>query len=244
MTATTHRAGPDAGSRAGLTTPASRPSVVAFDLVETVFDLAPVARALGERTGRADLLPRWFDRTLRDGFARSLSGAPLPFPEIAHGALEVVAPELDADARDAVLAAFTRLRPHPDVRPALDRLAAEGITMVGVTNSGAEGARRLLAAADLDGHIGRVLSVDDVGVWKPHPDVYRHVVASCDREPASVALVAVHAWDVHGAGSAGLVTGWASRLEGRYASSYRPPDVRGRDLVEVVEGLLALPAGA
>lgn len=218
-----------------------RPSVVALDLVETVFDLGPVARALDQATGRTGLLPHWFDRTLRDGFARSLSGAPLPFPEIARGALEVLAPEIDADGRDTVLTAFGRLPAHPDVRPALERLAAEGVTTIGVTNSSAEGARRLLAAAGLDGHIGRVVSVDEVGVWKPHPDVYRHVAASCDREPASVALVAVHAWDIHGAGSAGLVTGWAARLEGRYASSYRAPDVRGSGLLEVVEGLLALP---
>jgi hypothetical protein len=51
----------------------------------------------------------------------------------------------------------------------------------------------------------------------------------------------VVAWDVHGAGHVGFVTGWASRLKGRFASSYGDPDVRGRTLLDVVNGLLELP---
>jgi 2-haloacid dehalogenase len=221
---------------------ASRPSLVAFDLVETIFDLAPVAETLDRVTGSVGSLPRWFDRLLRDGFARSLAGSALPFREVAVGALEVTAPSLAPDERDAVLAAFGNLAAHPDVEPALQRLAGEGIPMVAVTNSGADGARSLLASAGLDHHLDTVISVEEVGVWKPHPAVYHHVATIAGRSPSDVALVAVHAWDTHGAGEAGLVTGWASRLEGRYASSYRPADVTGRDLLEVVEGLLALPA--
>jgi hypothetical protein len=46
--------------------------------------------------------------------------------------------------------------------------------------------------------------------------------------------------DCHGAGRAGLVTGWVSRLERRYADIFATPDVQGDDLVEVVNGRLAL----
>lgn len=116
---------------------ATRPSVVAFDLVETVFDLSPVARVLDEVAGMSGLLPRWFDRVLRDGFARSLSGAPLAFPDVASGALEVVAPDTSEADRQAVRGAFRELDPYPDVRPAIERLVGEGIPVVGVTNSGA-----------------------------------------------------------------------------------------------------------
>jgi 2-haloacid dehalogenase len=54
-------------------------------------------------------------------------------------------------------------------------------------------------------------------------------------------MVAVHASDTHGARRAGLTTGWASRREGARSPVFDPPDVVGRDLVEVVEGLLNLP---
>ena len=55
-----------------------------------------------------------------------------------------------------------------------------------------------------------------------------------------MALVAVHAWDCHGAKRAGALAGWCSRLEGEPGDVFRPADVRGDDLVEVAEGLLAL----
>ncbi|HEX3650398.1 MAG TPA: hypothetical protein VHV49_18385, partial [Pseudonocardiaceae bacterium] len=55
-----------------------------------------------------------------------------------------------------------------------------------------------------------------------------------------ITLVAAHAWDIHGAHQAGLVTGWVSRLEGRFPPVFAPPDVTGAGLLEVVEALLAL----
>lgn len=67
------------------------------------------------------------------------------------------------------------------------------------------------------------------------------VVGELGIEPHQLAMVAVHAWDVHGAVRAGLVGGWASRHEGAYPPTFDPPDVSGVDLADVVDGLLALP---
>jgi 2-haloacid dehalogenase len=53
-------------------------------------------------------------------------------------------------------------------------------------------------------------------------------------------MVAVHAWDVHGAVRAGFHRCVGSCLEGAYPPTFDPPDGPGRDLVEVIEGLAAL----
>ena len=73
------------------------------------------------------------------------------------------------------------------------------------------------------------------------PAPYRRLAQRLDLDPSRVAMVAVHAWDVHGAHRAGLVTGWAARLEGEPSLLFDPPDVSGPDLVAVALGLLALP---
>jgi 2-haloacid dehalogenase len=54
--------------------------------------------------------------------------------------------------------------------------------------------------------------------------------------------VAAHAWDVLGAGRAGLTTGWVSRKERAFQSAMGEPGVRGETLTEVVDALLDLPA--
>jgi len=69
-----------------------------------------------------------------------------------------------------------------------------------------------------------------------------HLVELLHREPGDVGFVAVHAWDIHGASRAGLVTGWCSRLEHRYPAIFDPPDVSADDLHGVAAALVALEA--
>lgn len=216
-----------------------RPDAVVFDVVETLFGLDPVATALESCGVAAATFDVFFTRLLRDGFALGATGATRSFAELADGALSVVAPTLDDDARRVVLGAFGDLDAHPDVRPALDRLGAAGVRVAALTNGSAANTARLLHRNGLADHVELVMSVDEVGAWKPRPEPYHHALARLELPGHRVAMVAVHAWDVHGARSAGMLTGWASRLEGVYAPVFDPPDVRGGDLVEVVEGLLA-----
>ncbi|HEY3078212.1 MAG TPA: hypothetical protein VGJ74_23795, partial [Burkholderiales bacterium] len=60
-------------------------------------------------------------------------------------------------------------------------------------------------------------------------------------EPARLALVAAHAWDVHGAKQAGLCGAWVKRQDKAYHAAMQPPDVQGASLLEVAEALIALP---
>jgi 2-haloacid dehalogenase len=71
--------------------------------------------------------------------------------------------------------------------------------------------------------------------------VYQYALARIGRSPAEVALIAVHAFDCHGAKRVGLTTGWASRLEGHYGEIFTPADVTGTNLDDVAHGLLTLP---
>ena len=209
-------------------------TLVSLDAVAAALDGAGVDDAPGER---------FFTRLLRDGFALAASGAYRPFPEVADGALAAIAPGLTRADREGVLAAFRRLNAHPDARPALERLAGSGLPVVTLTNGTAANTAALLDRNDLGGLVDRVISIDDVRVWKPAAVPYVHAAGVLGVEPHRLALVAAHAWDVHGAKRAGLLSGWVSRLEGAFPATFDRPDVTGADLVEVVDQLLALPDG-
>jgi len=213
-----------------------RPSIVAFDVIETLFSLAPVADELARLDVGLDL---FFARVLRDGFALAASGTYRPFGEVASAALAGLAPHTSTEARDHVLAAFRRLPAHPDAEPALRSLVEADVAVVALTNGSADTTSELLAQAGLDRYIARVVGVEDAGAWKPTPTPYRHLVELLHREPGDVGFVAVHAWDIHGASRAGLVTGWCSRLEHHYPAIFDRPDVSADDLGGVAAGLLA-----
>ena len=211
---------------------------IVFDAVETLFSLDAVADAL-EKRGYPGVLDRFFTRLLRDGVALSLANTPRTFAAVADGALQVVAPGLDASARAGVVAAFSTLGVHDDVEPALRVAAAGGLRVAVLSNGGAATVAHLLDAHDLTQYVEVVVGVEDASGWKPSASPYRLVLERLGLEPAAVAMVAAHAWDTHGAASLGMRTGWVSRLEGVYATSFTEPDVSATTLDAVVSDLLA-----
>lgn len=225
-----------------------RPSVVAFDVVETLFSLEPLRARWCALGLPAEALELWFARLLRNAFALEASGTFQTFGEVARATLEVLLAEhglvAAAPALGEALAGFGELPAHADGAPALQLLHAAGVRLVALTNGEADNTRRLLGRAGLDRWIERVISIDEVRRWKPAREVYLHAARVMGVAPGALALVAAHAWDIHGAGRAGLVTGWVSRLERRFSAAMTPPDVVGATLVEVSRGLLALPPGA
>jgi 2-haloacid dehalogenase len=188
------------------------------------------------------LLELWFSTLLRDAFALVAAGGYRPFGEIAANALRSTAdsPITDQQVHD-VLAGFAELDPHPDVEPAMRTARDAGIRVITLTNGSASTTAGLLRRASLDRYIEASLSVDDIRRWKPAPEIYLHAVHTCRVPPGRVALVAAHAWDTHGAQQAGLLTGWVARMANAYPSIFTAPDITGSTLVEVVDGLLALP---
>lgn len=220
-----------------------RPNVVLFDVVETLMSLQSLRPRLAEVGLDPDLLPRWFDRLLRDGMALTLAGDYQPFPAVAAAALRTLSRgDITDDAVKYVVAGFGDLAAQPDVEPAMRRLAGAGVSLACLSNGAAETTTGFLARTGLDTYVDQVISVADVRSWKPPAVVYRYALERVDQSPQRVALVAVHAFDCHGASRAGLTTGWASRLEGHYADVFTAPDVAGADLTEVANGLLELPA--
>jgi 2-haloacid dehalogenase len=222
----------------------SAPAVdaVAFDVNETLFSLARLRPAFDAVGLDPDLVPLWFARLLRDGFALTALGGYRPFADLAGDALRGLAPDRVGEGEvAAVLGAFRELDPHPDVEPALRLLRDAGIPAVTLTNGSADLVAGLLRRAGLDGYLRANLSVDTVRRWKPAPEPYRYAADQLGIDPSRLALVAAHAWDCAGAGRAGLRTGWLPRTEPRWPDAFPPPDVTADDLPSVIAALLDQP---
>lgn len=224
---------------------AHRPRTVVFDVVETLMSLDPLRSRFSDVGLSPDLLERWFDRLLRDGMALTLAGDYESFPRVASAALRTLARgNLSEEDVAHVLAGFGELPAHPDVAPAMRTLAEAGISMACLSNGTSEATTAFLGRTGLTDYVDQVLSVADLHSWKPPLAVYEYALDQLGHPASDVALLAVHAFDCHGAHRAGLTTGWASRLEGHYAGVFAPADVIGDDLLEVARELVALPAGS
>jgi 2-haloacid dehalogenase len=220
-----------------------RPEVVAFDVNETLLDLAPVRAALVEAGEPATLLPTVFTRTLLTGIAAVTTGSWCRFRDAFDAALAQET-DLGGDARARVAAAFGELAPHADVEPALRRLAEAGVRVVTLTHGSPGVAEAGLARGGITPLVEQSLSSEAIRAWKPSREVYLWAAGTCHVTPERMALVAAHGWDVLGAQRAGLTGAWFPRSERTYPAVYEAPHVMAADLGGVVEALLALPAAA
>jgi len=221
-----------------------RPQALAFDVLDTLFDTAPLAESLKAAGLPAGSHRLWLSRTMQAGFALAASGSFRTFDDVSRAALAGVVADLGngiaPEEVDRLAGQLRELPAHRDVEPALTRARAAGIPAVALTTGNTEGTRELLGQAGVGELLEGIISIDDVQQWKPRPEVYWHVVRLLGVEAPRVALVTAHAWDVHGAHRAGLATAWVDRGESRI-DTFDPPDVSGKDLEEVCERLLALP---
>lgn len=215
------------------------PTVLALDVNETLSDLRPLAARLEQVGAARDLLELWFTSVLRDGFALAAAGAYADFADVALDALRSTLAQVDglAGAPDKaaafVLDGMGELPLHPDVRPGLERLHANGIRLVTLTNGSAASTRSLLERGGVVQLVEQILSVETVRRWKPSPDPYRDAAVSCGVAPDQMMLAAVHPWDVDGALRAGLRGCWINRSGAAYPTIFRKPDLACRDFVEL-----------
>ncbi|OMQ16469.1 haloacid dehalogenase, type II [Modestobacter sp. VKM Ac-2676] len=218
------------------------PSVIVFDVNETLSDMSPMAQRFSDVGAPAHLAKLWFASLLRDGFALTAVGASRPFAELGTGALRTVlwGVDLDRDLDDAVehvMGGFGELPVHPEVPDGIHALRGSGRRLVTLTNGSTQVSDRLLTGAGLRDQFEALLSVDDAGIWKPARGAYEYAAQACGTDPADMLLVAVHPWDIDGAARAGLRTAWLDRTGTPYPDSFTPPSLRATGLTDLAAQL-------
>jgi 2-haloacid dehalogenase len=188
----------------------------AFDAYGTLFDVhAAIRRHAAEVGPEADALSAlWRAKQLEYSWVRTLMGRYEDFWSLTQQALDVALarfPSVDPAVRPKLLDAYWRLEAYPDVHPALVRLRRMGHQLSIFTNGTramAEGAANASAVLPL---IDEIVSVDDVGLFKPRPEVYAHLCRRMGLKAADVCLVSSNRWDIAGGAAFGLATAWVNR---------------------------------
>jgi len=216
----------------------TRSKVILFDVNETLLDLKPVQASVGTALGgRPELAPLWFTMLLQYSLVGTVAGKYLDFAKVGAACLRMVAKnhgiDLSEDAARSALAPMRSLPPHPDVIPALTELRDAGFRLVTLTNSSKAAVADQMKSAGLSEFFEALLSVEDVGKYKPHVEVYRWAAGQVEAELPDCLLVAAHGWDVAGAKWAGMTTAFVAR-PGQQAFPLGPsPDILIPSLAEL-----------
>lgn len=215
---------------------------VAFDIIETVFSIERLRAGLVSLGLPPHALETWFAASLRDAFALAATDDFAPFRKVMRDALADLLQRHNLPVMENRITAFLddmkNLEARHDAYRAFATLAQADMPVVAVSNGSAAATRHLLERAALLPHVTAVISVEEVGLAKPRREVYTHVAQSVNLPASAVCLVAAHAWDVHGARSAGLQAAFVSRGQ-PWPYSMRRPTIIGDELLDTVETVLA-----
>ena len=220
----------------------SSPSVILFDVNETLSDMSPMAARFAD-VGAPEVMARlWFATLLRDGFALAAAGDNAGFrdvgAEVLRGLLGRTSLLMDPDqAVEHVLDGMSSLALHPDVREGILGLESGGYRLLTLSNGSSQLAQKLFTDAGIRSSFERLLTVEDAAAWKPARAAYDYASAACDADPGRMILVAVHPWDIHGASRAGMGTVWLNRSQEAYPSYFIAPDLVIDDLRDLSAAL-------
>jgi 2-haloacid dehalogenase len=227
------------GTRRGLTSaPLHGVRAAVFDAYGTLFDVASASEraqaSLGDKW--RPLAELWRAKQLQYTWLRSLMGRHADFWRVTGDALDFAMESLgieDDGLRDRLMTLYNRLGAYPDARPALEALRKAGLHLAVLSN----GSPRMLAAAGeaagLTPLLDHVLSVESVGIYKPHPSVYRLAMDQVRLWPNEVLFVSANGWDACGAKASGLRVAWCNRTGQPAERIPEPPDVVIRSLDEL-----------
>jgi 2-haloacid dehalogenase len=223
------------------------PRVIVFDLMGTLLDFQALDPYFERFFGDASVRKEWFMQTLQLAMAAMLTNAYEDFGVQADTGLEITARRYQVsmlgEEKNLILGSLRKLRPYPEVAQSLQRLRDAGLRLATLTNSTAQAAEAQLTYAGLRDQFEQVISADEIQRFKPAPEAYHLAARRLGVEPGQMRLVAAQDWDVTGALRAGCAAVFVAR-PGQVMNPFGPqPDMRGVDLGEVAEKILAVDVG-
>jgi 2-haloacid dehalogenase len=200
-----------------------------FDAYGTLFDFAAAARGcrdvLGTDVDRLTAL--WRDKQLQYTWLRAAQGRHTDFWQVTGDALDFALETLGIDqrgVRDRLMALYLTLDPFPEVAHVLELLKSAGVATAILSNGTPKMLDAAVKSAKLEALLDAVLSVEDVGVYKPHPRVYQLAVDRLLVPASAISFQSSNAWDAYAASAFGMRVVWCNRFGQRRERLPGAPD--------------------
>ncbi len=216
-----------------------------FDAYGTLFDVnAAAAEAAKDPAypGLAAVWPAlardWRRKQLEYTWLRAVADRHCDFWQVTQDGLDwalAVQGLEDPVLRARLLALYRQLPTYPEVPAMLAALKARGLTTAILSNGSPDMLEAAVASAGIAPQLDAILSVEAVGVFKPHARVYDLVGAQFGCAKDQVLFVSSNGWDAAGAAGYGFRTIWVNRAGDPPDRLYAQPHHTLPDLAPVPE---------
>ena len=205
-------------------------SACVFDAYGTLFDVNAAAQHCADELGEQwqPLADLWRTKQLQYTWLRALMGKHKDFWQVTGDALDFAMASLgldDAGLRGRLADLYLSLDCYPEVPETLRRLKAGGIKTAILSNGSPEMLEAAAANAGITDDLDAILSVESVGIFKPHPSVYKMAEQHFGIETGRMSFQSSNAWDAYAASTFGFRVVWINRFGQAHERLPGQPDV-------------------
>ena len=209
-----------------------------FDAYGTLFDVhSAVGKHRARLGGKADAVSgSWRAKQLEYTWQRTILDRYVDFWRITADGLDFA---LDAHGvgdpqlRDDLLDAYLGLDCYPEVPGVLRTLKEAGLRNAILSNGSPMMLEAAVESAGIGSLLDEILSVDELGTYKPSPEVYRLAVDAFGVGRGQVSFQSSNAWDAAGAATFGFRVAWCNRSGQTRERLPDAPDAEIRTLDEL-----------
>jgi 2-haloacid dehalogenase len=191
-----------------------------FDAYGTLFNVSSPVEKLASTIGEKaqDVAKLWRQKQLEYTWLRSLMGVHADFWTVTRDALDYVLEVLDItepDLADELMTLYLKLDAYEEVATALAAIRAKGKRCAILSNGSPSMLDSAVRHAGLDKMFEQVLSVEEVGIYKPSRRVYRLAMQKLHIQDApSICFVSANTWDGQAAAQFGYQVVKVARVSG------------------------------
>jgi 2-haloacid dehalogenase len=188
-----------------------------FDAYGTLFDVRAAARKCRDVLGDDDKLTTlWRDKQLQYTWLRAAQERHADFWQVTGDALDfaletIIGLSKKSGLRDRLMSLYLTLDPFPEVPNVLRKLKTAGMRTAILSNGSPAMLDSAVKSAGLEPLLDAVLSVEEVGVYKPHPKVYQLAVDRLAIPASAISYQTSNSWDAYAASAFGMQVVWCNR---------------------------------
>lgn len=227
----------------------SRVNTLTFDIFGTVLNLGgsltpPVSQFLSQRNasvGGETFWAEWRSRQRIEQYQDNLlmlghSGYLETCRRSFIYCLRCYGVEFSLEDVDEFMKVYQDLQPYEDAVAGLKRLS--GHYRLAALSNGEQWFLEHLVKNNIKVDFDAIISVQQAGVFKPHPAVYRKAAQILAREPGEIMMVAAHSFDILGARACGYRGAYVNRYRLPTEESPYQPDFEVTDFLGLADYLL------
>ena len=219
---------------------------IVFDAYGTLFDINAAAQKSALVSSNSilkrnwkELAEIWRKKQIEYTWLQNILGSHTDFLDITKISLDFALEEMTLDQepklRKTLLDLYRKSEAYPEVVQVLEDLNDRGVKLSILSNGTPEMLLSACASTRIEKLLDFIVSVEDIGIFKPDGRVYELVNSKMGYKISEVLFVSSNGWDIMGAAKFGFSTAWINRNKKPVERMQWKPNYELSNLMHIVD---------